>query len=103
MADDDELAELLEGAPEPPSAATIPFTEWSPEVQYLAETVDRLNTLISVVSSALGSRVDLPHADRPVSAAERLRQRRGDELIASLEADIADAYQAWADEHGEEV
>lgn len=92
----------MENTPVSSDGPTIPFTEWSTEVQYLAEVVDRLNTLTSVVSSALGSRVDMPRADRPVSAAERLKDRRGDELIAELEADIANAQKAWANQHREE-
>lgn len=97
MADDDELAELMEGTPvaeKPP-----PLTEWTPEVDALAKIADRLGALIETVTTALGGTAKVPPLSRPETARDRLKVRREDELVSSLEDDIHAAKQRWLAEN----
>jgi hypothetical protein len=74
LADDEELAADTDNvpAPRPPR-----LTEWSPEVQALAATVDRLGDIVQVLIASNGGHAPkIPHYPRPVTASERIKQRR---------------------------
>jgi len=74
LADDEELAASTEADPKPRPPR---LTEWSPEVQALAATVDRLGDVLRVLVAANGGNPPkIPHYPRPVTASERVKQRR---------------------------
>lgn len=100
MADDDELAELMEGTPV--SQRPPPLTEWTPETDALAKIADRVGTLIEVVTGALGGTAKVPPVPRPETARDRLKTRREDEFVAGIEDDIKAAQQRWLEENPEE-
>lgn len=102
MANDDDLAEAMEGMEVEPAPA-VRLEEFTPEVQYLAELVDRINVLVDVVAQVAGGRIDLPPAARPESATDRLARRREDENYADLEADVAKAQKRHKKAHPKEV
>lgn len=97
MADDDELAELMEGSPV--SERPPPLTEWTPEVDALAKVADRLGALVETVTAALGGTAKVPPLLRPETARDRLKVRREDELVSSLEDDIRAAQERWIEEN----
>lgn len=76
VADDDELAEQL--ADQPDGRSTTPrLAEFSPEVQVLAEVRDLLASLIGVQIARAGKKPKkIKPYPRPVSALDRVRQRR---------------------------
>lgn len=74
LADDEELAASMDGDPQPRPPR---LTEWSPEVQALATTVDRLSdVLCALIAANGGNPPKIPLYPRPVTAAERVKLRR---------------------------
>lgn len=74
LADDEELAASMDGdpAPRPPK-----LTEWSPEVAAIVASFDRLGDVLCTLIAANGMQPPkIPPYPRPVTAAERIKQRR---------------------------
>lgn len=77
-AQDDEVAEMYadrgEAVAQPPR-----LTEWTPERAELVKVVEAVQSLTSLVSTALGGSAQPPQPQpRPVTAADRLAERVGD-------------------------
>ncbi|MCO6011410.1 hypothetical protein NE236_41320 [Actinoallomurus purpureus] len=86
MADDEELAAQSTEDPQPRPPR---LTEWSPEVQAIIAGVDRLGELIRVLIAANGGTPpQIPAYPRPVTAADRLKQRRRLERHQALVARV---------------
>lgn len=85
------------------SVDVIRVDEYTPEVRLLSDAVDILASLAMLVASFSGEPPKIPGAPRPSTAAMRLADRRGDELLSELEADLAAAQARWIAEHPEEA
>lgn len=78
LTEDVDLAERIASRPEPKSSAPKRrMTDWSPTVELLSAVVDRLAELTQAVASLGGAKPrKLPCAPRPVTAMERVRNRK---------------------------
>jgi hypothetical protein len=78
QAADEQFAEAVLAMP-PASVPTTPrWSEWTPERQALADIVDRLGDVVTAVLRAGGAKhvPSIPRYPRPVTAADRLRDKR---------------------------
>jgi hypothetical protein len=76
VADDELVAEAMADQPDPPVRAPRMAT-WSPEVELLTALLDRVAELIHVVAMTAGAKPGRrTPAPRPVTALDRVRQRR---------------------------
>jgi transposase len=87
LTDDEELAvQIAATAPEPNKRpAHRRMTDWSPTVEVLTAILDRLAELTQTVAALGGAKPrKVPRAPHPVTAMERVRNRRRQQKHESL-------------------
>lgn len=101
IAQDDELAEAMGDAPVG-SAASVKFTEWTPEVERLTVIANSIGALFQAVASFAGSRAQLPQLGGPVGASERFKERQLELEFNEVVNDVVEAQKRWESQNNPE-
>ncbi len=87
LAEDEELAEQMLKQPDPPKAPRRRMADWSPTVEILTAILDRLGEVAMAIAALGGAKPrKLPRAPHPVTAVERVRNRKRMEKHRSVVA-----------------
>lgn len=89
MTQDEDLAEQLMSRPNPPKTPARRMSEFSPAVELLSIIADRIGEQTQVIASAHGAKPGkVRPMPRPVSAMDRVRQRRREAKHRALVARV---------------
>lgn len=77
LSDDEQLAEQMIRQPDPPKAPRRRMADWSPTVELLTAILDRLGEVTMTIAALGGAKPrKFPRAPHPVTAFERIRNRK---------------------------
>jgi len=89
LTDDEEFAEAMLAQGIPPGKATRRLADWSPTVELLTGILDRLAEVTQAIAASRGVKPrKIVRAPHPVTALDRIRQRRRYETHRSVVARV---------------